>query len=82
MENEMREDDADRMVKIGDVEGNPDLSIVSTKVKYGEDGESTIALLGPTRMDYDKVISSLEYIAEALNGYFKDINNKGGNSDA
>ncbi len=62
-------------VHIGDIEGNPDVSMVSAKVKIGE-GENTIALIGPTRMDYDKALSALEYIAEQLNKYFEE----GGNS--
>ncbi len=63
-------------VKIGDVDGNPDVSVVSAKIKIGDnDQSSTIALVGPKRMDYDKVISAVEYLAEALTEYF----NKGGN---
>ncbi len=62
-------------VNIGDVEGNPDVSMVSAKFKVGNDGEQTLTLLGPTRMDYAKVLSALEYIVEELNKYF----DKGGN---
>lgn len=62
-------------LNIGDVEGNPDVSMVTAKIKVGEEGEQTLTLLGPTRMDYAKVLSALEYITEELNKYF----NKGGN---
>ena len=65
-------------VNIG--ETNPDVSMVTTKFKIGDGEESTITLLGPTRMDYDKVLSALEYISEELNKYFEDLN-KGGNDD-
>ena len=62
-------------LNIGDVEGNPDVSMVTAKIKIGEEGEQTLTLLGPTRMDYAKVLSALEYIVDQLNKYF----NKGGN---
>ena len=63
------------MVNIGDT--NPDVSMVTTKFKIGNGEESTITLLGPTRMDYDRVLSALEYITEELNKYFDGL--KGGN---
>ena len=67
-------------VNIG--ETNPDVSMVTTKFKIGDGEESTITLLGPTRMDYDKVLSALEYISEELNKYFEDLNNGGDDNDA
>lgn len=67
-------------VNIG--ETNPDVSMVTTKFKIGDGEESTITLLGPTRMDYDKVLSALEYISEELNKYFEDLNNGGSDDDA
>ena len=62
-------------LNIGDVDGNPDVSMVTAKIKVGDEGEQTLTLLGPTRMDYAKVLSALEYITNELNKYF----NKGGN---
>lgn len=62
-------------LNIGDVEGNPDVSMVTAKIKVGDEGEQTLTLLGPTRMDYAKVLSALEYLTDELNKYF----NKGGN---
>ena len=67
-------------VNIG--ETNPDVSMVTTKFKIGDGEESTITLLGPTRMDYDKVLSALEYISEELNKYFEDLNKGGNDGDA
>lgn len=63
-------------------ETNPDVSMVTTKFKIGDGEESTITLLGPTRMDYDKVLSALEYLTEELNKYFEDLNKGGNNGDA
>ena len=43
-----------------------------------KDSESTITLVGPTRMDYDKALSALEYLTKELEKYFND---KGGSDD-
>ena len=75
-----KEKDEKVILKIGDV--NPDVSMVTTKLKIGDGEESTITLLGPTRMDYDKVLSALEYLTDELNKYFNDLNNGGNNGDA
>ena len=58
------------LVKIGDIEGNPDVSLVTAKVKIGDESENTIALVGPTRMDYEKALAAIEYLVEELNKYF------------
>ena len=63
-------------VNIGDIEGNPDVALVTATIKVGEDSENTITLVGPKRMDYDKAMSALEYLAQELEKYFND---KGGN---
>ena len=63
-------------------ETNPDVSMVTTKIKIGDGDETSITLLGPTRMDYDKALSALEYIAEELNKYFDDLSKGGNDEDA
>lgn len=63
------------IVNIGDVEGNPDVALITAKIKVGDE-ENTITLVGPKRMDYDKAMSALEYLSEELDKYFND---KGGN---
>ena len=69
--------DRDEKVLVNIGETNPDVSMVTTKFKIGDGEESTITLLGPTRMDYDRVLSALEYITDELNKYFDGL--KGGN---
>ena len=71
-------DDKKEKVLVNIGETNPDVSMVTTKFKIGDGEESTITLLGPTRMDYDRVLSALEYITEELNKYFDEL--KGGNN--
>lgn len=78
---EIREDERGRVLRIGDLRDNPDVSMVSARINLGQDGESAIALLGPTRIDYDQALSALDYIAKTLTDYFNDIN-KGGQGDA
>lgn len=50
---------------------SPDVSIVTTKLKIGDMPEGTIALVGPKRMDYDKVITALEFLLDQLKDYYK-----------
>lgn len=71
------ENDDDVSLHIGDIENNPDVSLITAKIKFGDDA-NTIALVGPTRVDYEKALSAIEYVASELSKYFDDIN-KGGN---
>ena len=82
VKDEIKEEKDGRIIRIGDIEGNPDVSMVTAKIDLGEDGNRAITLLGPTRIDYDQALSALEYIAETLTDYFKGLNNKGGKGDA
>lgn len=71
-------DDGKAVISIGGINGNNDVSTVTAKIRINsKEGESSITLLGPTRMDYDKALSALEYIADELNKYFDEMN-KGG----
>jgi heat-inducible transcriptional repressor len=56
---------------IGNENEGPDVSIITTKLSFGEANEGTIALVGPKRMDYDKVLSALELLDELLKEYFR-----------
>ena len=53
-------------VYIGETEFDPNVTII--KSKYNINGEEgTIAIIGPKRMEYDRVIGLLEYINKELN---------------
>ena len=82
VKDEIKKDEDGRIIRIGDIEGNPDVSMVTAKIDLGDEGNRAITLLGPTRIDYDQALSALEYIAETLTDYFKGLNNKGGKGDA
>ena len=46
-----------------------DFSIITFKHKIANKDIGTIGIIGPTRMDYSKVISVMKYISKKLNGY-------------
>ena len=62
------EEDNDNNIKvyIGDETGiEKDVTVIKTKFKKGNE-EGTIAIVGPKRMDYDRVLSMLEYMKENI----------------
>lgn len=65
--NEMSEDKNGINIYIGkENELSDDVSVIKTKYNYnGEEG--TIAIVGPKRMEYDRVITLLNYINDNLN---------------
>ena len=74
---ELRREKENLLLRIGDIEGNPDVSVVTAKIKIGNDEENTIALVGPKRMDYDKALSAIEYLIDELNKkYFEQKEKK------
>lgn len=57
-------------VHIGSGEdGAGEIAMVSTEVNVNG-GVANLALLGPTRMDYEKAVSTLKYFADAIDAYF------------
>lgn len=65
--NAIKEEDSGINIYIGS-ENNFDDDVTVIKSKYVVDGEEgTIALIGPKRMDYDRVITLLNYIVENIN---------------
>lgn len=68
--------DQDTLIRIGtdadnDV-GLDGVTLISKKVPLGNGGKGTIALVGPTRMDYDLVMNALDYIADELSKLLED----------
>lgn len=68
--------DKDMLIRIGseDDEDNEleGVTLISKKIPFNNGGKGTIALVGPTRMDYDLVMNALEYIAEELAKFLKE----------
>ena len=62
------------LIKIGNDDGTDtleDVTFISRKIPMGKN-KGTIALLGPTRMDYELVVNALDYLAEELSKFFDD----------
>ena len=63
----IEEDDKDINIYIGNEYNlDEDVTIIKTKYKT-EDDEGTIAIIGPKRMEYSKVVSLLGYIKDNIN---------------
>ena len=66
LKNIEEDDDNNIKVYIGD-ETNIDSDVTMIKTKYKKDGqEGTIAIIGPKRMEYDRVVNMLEFIKENI----------------
>ena len=64
--NIVEDDDNNINVYIGK-ENNIDSDVTVIKTKYKKNGqEGTIAIIGPKRMEYDRVVSMLEYIKDNI----------------
>ena len=64
--NSIKEDDNGINIYIGS-ENDIDEDLTVVKTKYNNNGEEgTIALIGPKRMEYDHVVTLLNYIKENL----------------
>ena len=46
---------------------DPDVAVIKTNYKTSKD-EGTIAIIGPKRMDYDRVVNLLDYIKKQIEG--------------
>lgn len=55
-----------------------DVSIISSNINVGGEKRGKIALVGPKRMDYDKVISALEYLVEQINELYNEQEDEDG----
>ncbi len=69
----LRHDSQDIKVSIGqenEIEAMQDLSIITASYSLGEEQMGTIALLGPTRMEYSKVISLLNLLSNRMTKTF------------
>ena len=79
------ENSKDIQVYIGNeapIQNMTDCSIVTATYDLGEGMRGTIGILGPKRMDYDKVVGTLKNLQEQLDVLYKkekkpDIGNKG-----
>ena len=52
--------------------GFDDVSFVTKKINLGQNQEGSITLVGPRRMDYDKIVNALEFLADKLDELYSD----------
>ena len=81
---EIEEDEANEIsIHIGGDDIDDDVSIISAKVKIPGQKEGSIAIVGPKRMDYDQVVSSMEYLINEIDKRYskegKELGNEGRN---
>ncbi|MDO5330107.1 MAG: heat-inducible transcriptional repressor HrcA [Bacillota bacterium] len=50
--------------------GYSDVAILSAEITLPGENKTSISLLGPTRMDYEKAMGVLDYVARTLDEYF------------
>ncbi|MDR3274544.1 MAG: heat-inducible transcriptional repressor HrcA [Endomicrobium sp.] len=55
-----------------------DLSIITTVYKNGECAVGVLGIIGPKRMEYERMMSLVNHSAEMLNRFFKDKDRLGG----
>lgn len=63
-------------IRIGEENANEefkDMSVVLSPYKFNGKDEGRIAIIGPTRMDYDRVVSTIEFAANTLSHLFSGI---------
>ncbi len=65
-------DQAGVRVLIGSETADPalgNLSLVASPYRLGDGGRGWLGILGPTRMEYDRAVALVDYIARLLSGY-------------
>ncbi len=73
----LREAEDDIIVKIGSenkYEELKELTLIASPYKFNGANEGRIGVIGPTRIDYDRTISAVNYTANILTSIFSGIN--------
>ena len=61
-------------------EGLDDVAVITADIQIPGQEKTSISLLGPTRMDYEKIMSTLNYVTKSLDDYFAEKSGKKGES--
>lgn len=76
--------DSGLIIKIGSenhIEGMEDCSLLMTTYSVGDEVIGTIGVIGPTRMNYSKVVTSLNYICKKINYELNNLLGKNNNKE-
>lgn len=69
-----KEGDNELTIRIGEDDNDyEDVAVVSAKLKVPGQKEGSIAIVGPRRMDYSKVINYLEYVVKSIEKHFETV---------
>lgn len=70
--NKYKEGEGDILIHIGgeDEDLDEDVSVISAKIKVPGTKNGALAIVGPKRMDYDKVVSNLTYLLNEIEKHF------------
>ena len=63
-------------------EGLEDVAVITADIQIPGQDKTSISLLGPTRMDYEKIMSTLNYVTRSLDEYFAEKSGKKGEEQA
>lgn len=69
--------EGDLMVRIGDEGGNEmlqleNVAIVASKFKLNDDEEGQLMIVGPTRMQYNRVVALMEYMSKVIEEMYQE----------
>ena len=65
------------MIRIGDEGANEilqlnDVAIVASKFKLNDDEEGQLMIVGPTRMQYNRVVALMEYMSKVIEDLYQE----------
>lgn len=72
-------DDESMKITIGSentIEQMQDCSVVTATYRYGKQNIGSISVVGPMRMDYDRVVSTLDYLVKDFQKLFNEAENQ------
>ncbi|MCI9525047.1 MAG: heat-inducible transcription repressor HrcA [Erysipelotrichaceae bacterium] len=69
--------EGDLMIRIGDEGANEilqlnDVAIVASKFKLNDDEEGQLMIVGPTRMQYNRVVALMEYMSKVIEDLYQE----------
>ena len=50
------------------------VAVVSSRFKLGNNEEGELMVVGPSRMEYNRVVALMEYMSEVLEEMYKEYN--------
>ena len=69
--------EGDLMVRIGDDSNNQimqmnNVAVIASKFKLNDNEEGQLMIVGPTRMQYNRVVALMEYMSKVIEEMYRD----------